>query len=105
MAVKKTFEEAIQQLIDVNDMVLKDEISVEKARTIAQNMQVVINAAKLQLDYMKITKRKNSDFFLMSDVATPEEIKKSIAEIKEREKEPYSFSKDSSKEENDETPF
>ena len=104
MAVKKTFEEAIQQLIDVNDLVLQDKISVEKARTIAQNMQVVINAAKLQIDYMKITKKKDSDFFLMSDVSSPQEIKKSLSEIKEREKEPYSFS-DSRKNENDETPF
>lgn len=97
MAVKKTFEEAIQQLIDVNELVLKDEISVEKARTIAQNMQVVINAAKLQLDYMRITKRKNADFFLMSDIAAPEEIKKSIKEIEEREKEPYRFSSEEKK--------
>lgn len=95
MAVKKTFEEAIQQLIDVNDMVINDKISPEKARAIAQNMQVVINAAKLQIDYMKLTKRNNAEFFKMSDHVDIklEPIDETLKEIEENRKKPYEVSK------------
>ena len=93
MAVKKTFEEAIQQLIDVNDMVINDKISPEKARAIAQNMQVVINAAKLQIDYMKLTKKNNVEFFKMEDAMTLSPIDETLKEIEENQSKPYEFSK------------
>lgn len=93
MAVKKTFEEAIQQLIDVNDMVINDKISPEKARAIAQNMQVVINAAKLQIDYMKLTKKNNVEFFKMEDAMTLPPIDETLKEIEENQSKPYEFSK------------
>lgn len=91
--IKKTFEEAIQQLIDINDKVIKDEISVEKAKAIAQNMQVVINAAKLQLDYMKQTKRNGAAFFAMEETRVIESIDDTLKEIEESRNKPYEISK------------
>ena len=93
MAVKKTFEEAIQQLIDVNDMVINNKISPEKARAIAQNMQVVINAAKLQIDYMKLTKKNNAEFFKMEDAMKLPPIDETLKEIEQNQSKPYEFSK------------
>ena len=50
------FEDVIQQLIDTNNKLLKGEIDVKTAQYIVSSTQVLINAARLQLDIFKTTK-------------------------------------------------
>ena len=50
------FEDVIQKLIDTNNMLLKGEIDVKTAQYIVNSTQVLINAARLQLDIYKTTK-------------------------------------------------
>lgn len=50
------FEDVIQQLIDTNNKLLKGEIDIKTAQYIVSSTQVLINAARLQLDIFKTTK-------------------------------------------------
>ena len=50
------FEDVIQQLIDTNNKLLKGEIDIKVAQCIVNSTQVLINAARLQLDIFKSTK-------------------------------------------------
>lgn len=59
----KTFIEVIQQLIKVNDDLLNKKIELDFAKQIAQNTQVIINAAKVQIEFLKISKNKDDAFF------------------------------------------
>ena len=52
----KNFNEILQTLISVNDKLINGEIDIEKAKVIGQNTQILINAAKVQLEYCKQTK-------------------------------------------------
>lgn len=58
----KTFADVIQLLIQVNQDLIDDKISIDKAKQIATNTQVIINAAKLEFEYINIMKIE-SDFF------------------------------------------
>ncbi len=53
----KNFNDILQTLITVNDLLINDKIDIEKAKVIGQNTQTLINAAKVQLDYAKQTKQ------------------------------------------------
>lgn len=79
----KTYSEIIQQLADVNDKLINDKISIEKAKQVAQNTQVLINAARLQLDVCRMQKITDATFFTLV-----EPIEKTIQAIEEKRKEP-----------------
>ena len=49
------FEDVIQQLIDTNNKLVKGEIDIKVAQCIVNSTQVLINAARLQLDIFKST--------------------------------------------------
>lgn len=49
----KTFNNVIEQLIDVNTRLIENKIDIETAKQVAQNTQVIINAAKVELDVIK----------------------------------------------------
>lgn len=50
------FEDVIQQLIDTNNKLIKGEIDLKIAQYVVNSTQVLINAARLQLDIFKTTK-------------------------------------------------
>ena len=51
------FEDVIQQLIDTNNKLIKGEVDIKVAQHIAASTQVLINAARLQLDIFRITQQ------------------------------------------------
>lgn len=59
----KNLNDVINNLIEVNDKLSNGNISIEKAKQISQNTQVIINAAKVILDYAKFSGEKKQDFF------------------------------------------
>jgi hypothetical protein len=58
----KTYPEIIQQLIETNDKLIAGTIKLDIAKQICQNTQVLINAAKLQLEVCKFKGTKESEF-------------------------------------------
>lgn len=54
------FEDVIQQLIDTNNKLVSGKIELKVAQQISQNTQVLINAARLQLDIFKATNNVQS---------------------------------------------
>jgi urocanate hydratase len=67
---------------------LKDgSISVEQAKAINEAAQVMVNAGKLECEYLKIAERTNSKFLADKNVA----IEETLEEIEERKKLPYQF--------------
>lgn len=69
----KNFNEILQTLISVNEKLISGEIDIEKAKVIGQNTQILINAAKVQLEFCKQTKQTPS--FLIEKKSTIEELK------------------------------
>lgn len=59
----RTFKEIINLLIQANDDLIADKISIDKARAICQNTQVLINAAKLQFEVNKFQNDNTNSFF------------------------------------------
>lgn len=62
----KNYQDVIQLLIKTTDDLANDKISVEKARQVATNTQVLINAAKLHFDVCKHAKTVDLNFFSTS---------------------------------------
>lgn len=58
----KNFNDVIQQLIDTNEQLIEGKIKLEVAKQIANNVQVIINAAKVYIEVGKMTKT-NISFF------------------------------------------
>jgi hypothetical protein len=56
------FENVIQQLIETNKKVLDGSIDLKTAQYIVSSTQCLINAAKVQLDILKLT--KDPQFFI-----------------------------------------
>lgn len=56
------FENVIQQLIETNKKVLDGSIDLKTAQYIVSSTQVLINAAKVQLDILRLT--KDPQFFI-----------------------------------------
>ncbi len=52
----KNFNDVIQSLIKVNDDLAAGIIDIEKAKVIGQNTQILINAAKVAMEYSKQNK-------------------------------------------------
>ena len=53
----KNFNDILQTLITVNEQLIDNKIDIEKAKVIGQNTQILINAAKVQLEYARQTKQ------------------------------------------------
>ena len=53
----KNFNDILQTLITTNEKLIDGRIDIEKAKVIGQNTQILINAAKVQLEYSKQTKQ------------------------------------------------
>ena len=69
----KNFNDILQTLITVNEQLIDNKIDIEKAKVIGQNTQILINAAKVQLDYCKQTKQTPA--FLIDKKSTIDELK------------------------------
>lgn len=55
---------------------LKDgDLDVSKAKTIADVAQVIINSAKVEVDYLKVTDGQSGSGFIAQDVARPRLVK------------------------------
>lgn len=77
----KTFIEVIQQLIKVNDDLINKKIDLDTAKQIAQNTQVVINAAKVHIEFLKISKGQDEDSFFKNNLLkSPDEKKPYIVD-------------------------
>ena len=75
----KNYEQVIQTLIETNEKLLNNEVSLEVAKQVAQNTQTIINGARLVLDVMKFQDKKENNFFLP---APEDDIDKILAEVK-----------------------
>ena len=64
-------------------------VSVDQAKAINEAAQVMVNAGKLECEYLKIAERTSSKF-LADKNATLEE---SLKEIETRQKQPYGLTK------------
>lgn len=51
------FEDVIQTLIDTNKKLIDGKIDIKVAQHVSQSTQVLINAARLQLDIFKATQK------------------------------------------------
>lgn len=58
-----TFRESIQMVIDTNQKLLDGSIDIRVANQVAINTQTIINAAKVQIEVMKLNKIDSTDFF------------------------------------------
>lgn len=79
----KNFNDIIQTLVETNEKLLKGEISVETAKAIANNTQVLINAAKVSLDFAKFANNTDDMFF------SNEPIDITLKKIELENKKPY----------------
>jgi len=79
----KNFQNVIDLLIETNEKLLNKEIDIETAKAIAQNTQVIINAAKVTLEFAKFTNDTNNFFF------GGESIDVTLKKIKIGNKKPY----------------
>lgn len=59
----KSFPEIIQTLIDINDKLVAGKIDIATAKQVANNVQVIINASRLQFDVMKYQEKKELPYF------------------------------------------
>lgn len=56
----ENFEDVIQTLIETNNKLINGKIELKVAQQVSANTQVLINAARLQLDIFKATKDSQS---------------------------------------------
>ena len=77
------FSDIIETLISTNNKLITGEISIEIAKQVATNTQVLINAAKISLEYSKF-KGEKENIFLESE---PIEI--TLLKIEQKNKECY----------------
>lgn len=79
----KNFNDVIQSLIKVNDQLAAGIIDIEKAKVIGQNTQILINAAKVQLEFAKQT-NKEAKFFIYEDASNCFDAEKLVKRDDER---------------------
>ena len=60
--MSKTLDDLRERLFDTIDGVKTGKVTVERARTISDLCQVVINSAKVEVDYRRVANDKNSRF-------------------------------------------
>jgi restriction endonuclease Mrr len=78
----KNYNEVIQSLIDTNEKLIAGEITPIVARQVANNVQVLINAARLQFEVMKYQKKETLPFFAQPEQMIIDRIKKSCSNCK-----------------------
>ena len=81
-----TFREAIQMVIDTNQKLLDGSIDIRVANQVAINTQTIINAAKVQIEVMKLNKIDSTDFFNDTVKQSFDEV---LKEIEERRTKPF----------------
>ena len=72
------FENVIQTLIDTNNKLINGEIDIKVAQHISASTQVLINAARLQLDIFKATNKVQR---FLEEPSTIEDCKEQIDEL------------------------
>lgn len=82
------YSEIIDQLADVNKQLLEGKISIEVAKQIGINTQVLINGARLQFDVIKHSGEMDNGFFKKS-----ESIDDVMKEIEASQNKPYEINK------------
>lgn len=91
------FEDVIQTLIDTNNKLINKEIDLKVAQQISQSTQVLINAARLQLDIFKATKQSQIFIEPPTTIDTLKRIAKEAADLNVEEideivdKRPFNF--------------
>jgi hypothetical protein len=59
---KKTIEDLRNVLFDTIDAVKNGKMDIDRAKTISDLAQVMVNTAKAEVDYAKVTGQKGSGF-------------------------------------------
>ncbi len=107
MADRKTLEDVIQQLVEVNDKLINNQITLPIAKQVSINTQTLINGAKLQLDIYKQTKQI-THFIDLSKTIEPKVLdltEKTLIECKEIAENALKLNKDDDEEIIDKRPF
>lgn len=78
------YSEIIDLLADANKKLISGEISIDVAKQIGINTQVLINGARLQFDVIKHSDEMNNGFF-----GKKETIDDVLKEIEENKNKPY----------------
>lgn len=60
--MKNKIEDLRNHLFETIELIKDGEIDIDKAKTIAELAQVVVNSAKIEVDYLKITHGNGSGF-------------------------------------------
>lgn len=69
---KKTIEDLRTVLFETIEGVKAGTIDLEKAKTISDLSQVMVNTAKVEVDYARATGASGSDFLELGQVKTPD---------------------------------
>lgn len=62
--MKNKINDLRNHLFETIELLKDDEIAVDKAKTIAALAQVVVNSAKVELDFMIATEKVDNEFFI-----------------------------------------
>lgn len=81
------FEDVIQQLITTNNKLIAGEIDLKTAQYVVNSTQVLINAARLQLDIFKTTKEIYPFIEAPTTINKLKSIAKKAAELNSEEEE------------------
>ncbi len=81
------FENVIQQLVETNQKLIDGKIDLKVAQHISNSTQVLINAAKLQLDLYKATKEMYPFIEAPATISSLKRIAKEAAELNVEEEE------------------
>lgn len=81
------FENVIQQLVETNQKLIEGTIDLKVAQHISNSTQVLINAARLQLDLYKATKEMYPFIEAPSTISELKRIAKEAAELNIEENE------------------
>lgn len=81
------FESVIQQLVETNQKLIEGKIDLKVAQHISNSTQVLINAAKLQLDLYKATKEMYPFIEAPTTIGKLKSIAKEAAELNVEEEE------------------
>lgn len=71
MSQQKTIEDLRAVLFETIAGVKDGSMSIEKAQIISGLSQVMVNSAKIEVDYAKVTGQKNSEFLAKPDPLPP----------------------------------
>lgn len=88
MSNTKDISNLYEVLFDTINSLKNGEIDIVQAKAINESAQVIINAGKLQVDYLKMQEKKDSSFFEDKRAAVEDSLRK----IEEKKKQTYQLS-------------